>query len=58
MKKPNWESLNSLQLNEIAKAYVDYLNYLIKNSSNNNLVEKSKNELEEVNNLINASSND
>lgn len=58
MEKPNWESLNNLQLKQIAKAYVDYLNYLITNSSDNNLVEKSKNELEEVNNLINISSND
>jgi hypothetical protein len=53
MEKPNWESLNNLQLKQIAKAYVDYLNYLIINSSDNKVVEKSKNELKEVNKLIN-----
>ena len=57
MKQPNWETLTAEQLQVLAERYVAHLQYLIQNSKDSRLVEKSKNELEEINNLINEKPN-
>jgi hypothetical protein len=52
MIEPEWEQLTRCQLLVVAQQYIRHLNYLITNSPDPKVVEKSKVQLIEISDLL------